>query len=96
LKDYFKNLILKLPACCQRKSKKQRIERKTNVQLFNEGKDRVTNYFDIVKLVRLFREMQMFLSTVLTPEQRLLLLFQRKLLISECREPSSNDEEDAA
>jgi len=35
----------------------------------------------------------MFISTVLTPEQRLLLLFQRKLLISEYNDFSSDEEE---
>jgi hypothetical protein len=41
-------------------------ERKTPVEIFNEGKDMVESYFDIVTMARLFREMQVFVSTVLT------------------------------
>jgi hypothetical protein len=47
-------------------------------------------------MIRFFREMQLFLSTVLTHRQRLLLLFQRKLLINEfgeSRHPIDYDKE---
>jgi hypothetical protein len=50
-------------------------ERKTPVEIFKEGKDMVESYFDIVTMARLFREMQVFVSTVLTHRQRLLLMF---------------------
>jgi hypothetical protein len=54
--------------CCKRnKKEKSKIkERKTPGQIFKEGKEMVESYLDIVKLVRSFREMQVFISTVLT------------------------------
>jgi len=66
-----------------RHSNKKTQECKTPVQIFDEGKNLVESYFDIVTMIRNFREIQMFMSTVLAHRQRLLLLFQRKLTISE-------------
>ncbi len=83
LRDHLKQLCLSIFGCCKRDSKKMAKERKTPVEIFNEGKDMVESYFDIVTMARLFREMQVFVSTVLTHRQRLLLMFQRKLSINE-------------
>ena len=63
---------------------------KTNNDIYNSGKERVKSYFDIIPFIRQFREMQIFISTVLTHRQRLLLLFQRKMLISEVEEEHNN------
>lgn len=63
---------------------------KTNKDIYNSGKERVKSYFDIIPFIRQFREMQIFISTVLTHRQRLLLLFQRKMLISEVEEEHNN------
>ena len=66
LKDYFVHLFTDIFSCCLRKKKKKGFNRKNPVQIFREGKDQVENYFDVVPMIRLFREMQMFISTALT------------------------------
>ena len=73
--DHLKQITLSIFFCWKRDSMKIAKERKTPVEIFKEGKDMVESYFDIVTMARLFREMQVFVSTVLTHRQRLLLMF---------------------
>jgi hypothetical protein len=86
------NMLTKVFRLCRRRSKSTNVllHKKTNTEIFNSGKERVKSYFDIIPFIRQFREMQIFISTVLTHRQRLLLLFQRKMLISEIEEERSN------
>lgn len=77
-------MLQKVCRFCRRRAKSHALlHKKSNTDIYNSGKERVKSYFDIIPFIRQFREMQIFISTVLTHRQRLLLLFQRKMLISE-------------
>ena len=67
--DYCQNMLSYACLCCRgalcRKSNKENHKRKlikkTNIDIFNDGKDRVIGYFDIIPQVRQFRELKIFM-----------------------------------
>ena len=89
--DYFKNIlhsiwIMYCPRCPKKQKQpknKEVFKKRTNVDIFNLGRSKVKKNLDIVSVVQQLREMQIFMSTMLTHKQRLLMMFQRKLLINE-------------
>ena len=69
-------LIRKLCRC------KENIQTKHTAEIIRIGKQRVESHFDILNYIKQMREFQIFLASIITHRQRLLMNCQRSYLIS--------------